>query len=144
MFFNDITIAGNLGQDPTISKNGDYATFSIAYSEYKKNEASKTGYDTKTDWFSVYVGGKIFEYFNKMNVKKGDNVYIRGKLRKKEYTDKENIKRTSYTIIADKFIKINKEGDKQGSNSNYNNNGVVRNSGDSEGAFIGESDVIPF
>ncbi|MDR0423095.1 MAG: single-stranded DNA-binding protein [Rickettsiales bacterium] len=106
MNFNSIQIAGHLGRNADVGKNGEYCTFSLAVTEWKKSD---NGFESTVDWFNVLVGGNTFKFSKAGELKKGDNVFVTGKLKTKEYTDREGVKKTSYTIIADKIIQINKK-----------------------------------
>jgi single-strand DNA-binding protein len=46
-------------------------------------------------------------------VKKGSQLYIEGRLRTREWTDKDNIKRYSTEIIADELKLLGRKGDAQ-------------------------------
>lgn len=93
--FNKITIVGYLGRDPELrhTPNGNtICNLSIATTE-------KRGDKESTTWFRVAVWGKQGEMCNEW-LAKGRQVYIEGRLRAEEYTDRDGNKRTSLEVNA--------------------------------------------
>jgi single-strand DNA-binding protein len=112
---NKVILIGNLGKDPEIQKfdNGvKKATFSLATSEtYKTKEGEKA---THTEWHNIVLWRGLAEVAENY-LKKGNSVYLEGKIRKREYEDKEGQKRFIYEIIGDAMTMIGgkKEGERQ-------------------------------
>src|SRR5690348_4035905 len=100
MSFNKIIIVGNLGRDPEMkytSQGQQVCEFSVATSE-KRNNAN--GEPTEeTTWFRVSAWGRLAEVAGKY-LSKGRQVYIEGRLRAREWTDKEGKARTSLEVFA--------------------------------------------
>lgn len=93
--FNKITIVGYLGRDPElrhIQSGNAVCSFSVATTE-------KKGSDSLTTWFRVAVWGKQGENCNEY-LKKGSQVYVEGRLRQEEYTDRDGNKRTTLEVSA--------------------------------------------
>jgi single-strand DNA-binding protein len=93
--FNKITIVGYLGRDPElrhIPSGNAVCNFSIATTEKRGNEESTT-------WFRVTVWGKQGENCNEY-LKKGSQVYVEGRLRQEEYTDRDGQKRYNLEVNA--------------------------------------------
>ena len=97
---NKVIIVGNLGGAPELryTPSGKaMARFSLA-----TNEAWLDGGGNRqehTDWHSVVVWTRQAEPCAQY-LAKGSQVYVEGKLRTHEYTDKEGIKRSSTEIVA--------------------------------------------
>ena len=94
--FNKITIVGHLGRDPEIkyTPNGDaVCTFSVATTEKKKDE------EAITTWFRVTTWKRQAEVANQY-LSKGKAVYVEGRLRANEYTDRDGNKRASLEVAC--------------------------------------------
>jgi len=98
--FNKITIVGYLGRDPELnysSQGTAYCKMSIATTEKRKDRAGET--QDLTTWFRVTVWGRQAELANEY-LAKGRQVYLEGRLRLEEYTDREGNERTSLEVSA--------------------------------------------
>ncbi len=95
MSFNKITVVGNLGKEVDLryTPQGDaVASFSVATNEKRKGE-------DVTTWFKVTLWRKMAENAAKY-LKKGSPVYIEGRLRIEEWTDKEGTNRYTLDVQA--------------------------------------------
>ena len=95
MSFKRITVVGNLGKDPDLKEtiNGvKVCTFSLATTE-------KTREGERTTWFRITLWREKAELASKF-LKKGNVVYVEGKLHTREYADTEGIPRTTLEISA--------------------------------------------
>lgn len=103
---NRIEIIGNLGQDAETkfpSDNFSVTNFSVATTHsYKKQGASD--WTNVTTWHNV-TGFNLGEFYQN-NLKKGAKVYVSGRLQKREYTDKEGIKRYAVEIVSEQIIPL--------------------------------------
>lgn len=91
---NQITIQGNIGNDPELkmAKDETLAVFSLAYTPWSKAKG-----EGETIWFRVtFWNTKADSVID--NLKKGDKVLIIGKLGVSQYTDKEGKDRVSLEI----------------------------------------------
>lgn len=101
---NRLTIIGRLGKDPEMryTPGGDPVTsFSVAVGN-KWVGRDGTPHDD-TEWFRVEAWGKLAEIIN-TNATKGAEVFVEGKFRSREYTDKEGVKRKDFVLRADTFL----------------------------------------
>jgi single-strand DNA-binding protein len=95
---NKVILLGNLGSDPEVrylESGTPVAKFNIATSERYKNRNGEMV--EQTEWHRIELWdnlAKIAEQY----LKKGNSVYVEGKIKTEEYTDKEGIQRRS-TII---------------------------------------------
>ncbi len=98
---NKVILLGHLGKDPEIrtTENGvKVATFSLATSEsYKNKEGQKID---QTEWHNIVIWRGLAEIAEKF-LKKGSQVYLEGKIRTRNWDDKEGIKRYTTEIIVD-------------------------------------------
>lgn len=97
---NQVRIAGNLGADPEgrTLQNGDLvANFSVAVTETWKDKSGER--KDKTEWVRVFAFGQPAEFVTTYG-KKGDNVYVEGKLESRSFEDKDGQKRTVTEVRA--------------------------------------------
>src|SRR5262245_31677792 len=100
MSFNKITIVGYLGRDPELRytpQGTALCKMSIATTEKRKNAQGEP--EEHTTWFRVTAWGRQAELANEY-LAKGRQVYIEGRLRLEEYTDREGQKRFSAEVSA--------------------------------------------
>lgn len=113
MSFNKIIIVGNLGRDPETRhtpQGNVVCNFSVATSERRKGADGQL--EETTTWFRVSVWGRQAELAQEY-LTKGRQVYIEGRLRLEEYTDREGNKRISPEVTATdiQFIGQRSEGE---------------------------------
>jgi single-strand DNA-binding protein len=100
MSFNKITIVGYLGRDPELRytpQGTAVCNMSVATTERRKNAAGQN--EEHTTWFRITVWGRQGEVANEY-LAKGRLVYIEGRLRLEEYTDREGYQRISPEVTA--------------------------------------------
>ena len=111
---NKVILIGNLGQDPEsrFTPQGTAVTsFSIATNESWKSQNG----DIKehTEWHRIEMFGKRAETANEY-MRKGNTVYIEGRLKTDEWEDKETgQKRRATKIQCDNFTMLGRRGDNQ-------------------------------
>jgi single-strand DNA-binding protein len=95
MSFNKITLVGNLGRDPELRytpQGSAVCSFSMATNEKRRDKSGE--FQNIATWFRVTLWGNQAEVASKY-LTKGKQVYIEGRLRMEEYTDREgNIQKT--------------------------------------------------
>jgi single-strand DNA-binding protein len=125
---NKIMLIGNLGRDPEMNytPSGVAVTkFSLAVSRtYKASSGEKRD---ETEWFNIVAWNKLAETCNTY-LRKGNKVYIEGRLTTRKYTDKNGVERTAIDVIANEMEMLTPKS--QGS------------SGSSEGFLGGGADEI--
>lgn len=101
MSVNKVILVGNVGRDPEIrhlDKDVTVANFPLATSEsYTAKNGEKV---TTTEWHNIVVWrglAKVVEQY----VKKGDRLYIEGRIRTRSWDDKDGNKRYTTEIYAD-------------------------------------------
>lgn len=100
MSFNKIIVVGNLGRDPELRytpQGTAVCDFSIATSEKKRDKSGEM--QDVTIWFKVTTWNKQAENASKY-LSKGKSVYIEGRLRTEEWTDRDGKTRFSLEINA--------------------------------------------
>ena len=100
---NRIMLIGNLGRDAETrftTSNISVTTFSLATTHGYKNKEGT--WQNETTWHNI-VSFSLSDYF-KDNLKKGKKIYVEGRLTKRDYVDKENVKRFAVEVVAEKII----------------------------------------
>lgn len=98
---NKVIILGNVGQDPEI-RQGNFivAALSIATTRKWRDKAGET--QSETEWHRVSAFGRLAEIISQY-VRKGDPIYIEGRLRTRKYEDKQGVERWGTEIIAEQL-----------------------------------------
>jgi len=98
MSFNRIIIIGNLGKDPELRytpQGTPVCSFSLATNERRKEKTGEQ--QDQTTWFRVTLWGKQAEAASQYLVK-GRPVYIEGRLRVEEWTDRDGKSRHTLEV----------------------------------------------
>ena len=103
MSLNRVTLLGNVGKDPDVrylDTGVCVAQFSLATTE--KGYATQDGkqYPDKTEWHDIVAWRGIAQIVEKY-VRKGDKLYIEGKLRHSSYEDSNGVKRFRTDVYVD-------------------------------------------
>jgi single-strand DNA-binding protein len=101
---NRVTLVGNVGEEPkSIEKDGEIlnTTFPFATSETFKDKNGEE--NTRTEWHRVKVWNKQASIV-KQYVKKGDPLFIEGKIHTDTYEGDDGKRRYSTEIICDTFV----------------------------------------
>ncbi len=109
--FNKIVIVGYLGRDPEIRYSPQgmaVCNFSIATTEKRKDRAGEP--QDVTTWFRVTSFGKQAETANQY-LAKGRQVFVEGRLRQEEYTDREGNRRQSLEVTATEIHFLSPRGE---------------------------------
>ena len=109
---NKVILIGNLGKDPDVRhlENGaTVANFPIATSENYKDR--KTGEKvSQTEWHNIVVWRGLADITERY-LKKGDKVYIEGKLRTRSWQDQDGNTKYTTEVVADNLTMLGKSPD---------------------------------
>ena len=97
---NKAILIGNCGKDPeirTTNAGKKVATFSLATSDNRKNDKGEKV--TTTMWHNIVAWSPLAEVMESY-VKKGQQLYIEGRINYRDYSDKDGNKRHVTEIIA--------------------------------------------
>jgi len=100
MSFNKVILVGNLGRDPELrytAQGTPVCSFSIATNERRKDRNGEV--QDQTTWFRITLWQKRAETASQY-LSKGMPVYIEGRLRVEEYTDRDGKQRHSLEVEA--------------------------------------------
>ena len=115
---NKVILVGNLGKDPEVRylEGGTaVANFSIATSESYKDKTSGER-KTNTEWHNIVVWRGLAEVAEKY-LKKGSQIYLEGKLRNRQWQDKDGGTRYTTEVVADNFQMLGKKEDNNTTNA---------------------------
>ena len=113
MSFNKLIIVGNLGRDPELKytpQGQEVCEFSVATSEKRKDSEGES--KEETTWFRVTFWGRQAQIASQY-LAKGRQVYVEGRLRAREWTDKEGRQRTSLEIFGTDLRLLGNRSDEQ-------------------------------
>ncbi|GAA4040411.1 single-stranded DNA-binding protein [Hymenobacter glaciei] len=100
---NKVILVGNLGKDPEVRhlEGGvSVAHFTLATNDYYKDKQGNRV--ERTEWHNISAWRGLADMADKF-LKKGQQVYIEGKLRTRQYQDKDQQTRYITEIIADEI-----------------------------------------
>jgi single-strand DNA-binding protein len=131
---NKIMLIGRLGKDAETrftTNNVSVTNYSLAtdYSYKGKNG----DWVNETTWHNV-VSFNLSDYF-KENLKKGRKFYVEGRLSKRDYTDKEGIKRYSTEVVSERLIPLEPTSESTSTDQETTN---------AEPASSNDNDDLPF
>ena len=111
---NKVTLIGNLGADPEVrsTNNGSrVATLSLATSRQWNSQAGER--QEKTEWHRVVCwnnkGSQLADLAEKF-MKKGDKIYVEGRIEYRTWEDREKQTRYTTEIIAREIILLSSRG----------------------------------
>ena len=97
---NKVILIGRLGADPEIRYTADgapVATFNIATTEAWRDKGSG-GWQEKTEWHRIVAWRNLADRAEQL--KKGNLVYIEGKIQSREFEGRDGNKRKIVEIVA--------------------------------------------
>jgi len=117
---NKVILIGHLGKEPEIKYlEGNIAklSFSLATSEiFKDKNGNKSEH---VEWHNLVFWRNLAENGNKI-LRKGMQIYVEGKLKTREWIDREGIKKNITEIIGETFVLLQKK-ELDNSNTNFFN-----------------------
>ena len=140
---NKVILVGNLGKDPEVRHlegGAVVANFPLATSEsYKDRSGNRVD---QTEWHSVVVWRGLAEVAEKY-LKKGNQVYVEGKIRTRSWDDKDGVKRYTTEIVADQMTMLGKK-DENNMGGGMTNNQSAPSASSSPANNMTEEDDLPF
>ena len=100
---NKVILVGNLGKDPEVRHldgGNSVANFTLATNEYYKDKQGARV--ERTEWHNISAWRGLAELAEKY-LKKGSQVYVEGKLRTRQYQDKDQQTRYITEVIAEEI-----------------------------------------
>ncbi len=134
---NKIMLIGNLGKDAETrftTNNLSVTNFTLATTNSYKGKDGNWVNDTT--WHNI-VSFNLSDYF-KDNLKKGKKFYIEGRLSKRDYTDKDGIKRYVTEVVSERIIPLDSAADSSASGSD------VSDTTSAPDVQVDENEDLPF
>lgn len=107
---NKVQLIGNLGSKPELSYVEDQAFISFRLATNRKYKNKQGEVQTETQWHTIRCWGKLAELANKY-LKKGQLVFIEGRIQSRSYKDEEGKDRFFTDIIASEFLMLDHKKD---------------------------------
>ena len=111
---NKVILVGNVGVDPevrTTESGVKVARVRLATTERIYNRQTNENTEL-TEWHTITLWRGLADVVDRY-VRKGSQLYIEGRLRTREWTDKDNIKRYTTEIMADEMKLLGRRSDAQ-------------------------------
>ena len=141
---NKVVLVGHLGGDPETrftASGAAVANFNLATNESWRDANSEI--QDKTEWHRCVMFGKSAELGGDL-LKKGQLVYVEGKLQTRNWEDKDGVKRYTTEVLCEMFTMLGRKMDNEGGAqqaasqaSNDSNNGSSDSNDD-------DDDDLPF
>ena len=111
---NKVVLVGHLGGDPETRytpSGAAVANFNMATNESWRDANGEL--QEKTEWHRCVMFGKSAELAGEL-LKKGQLVYLEGKLQTRNWEDKDGVKRYTTEIVCDIFTMLGRRMDNSG------------------------------
>lgn len=109
-YLNSVNLIGAVGNDPevrTLQGGAKVASFRLATTErFKDREGNR---QEQTEWHSIVSWNGKADFVEKY-VKKGANLFISGRLKTRQWVDKDGNKRYSTEVAAENIQMLDKRG----------------------------------
>lgn len=149
---NKVILIGNLGKDPEAKylASGDAVTnITIATTETWKDKSGEK--QERVEWHRVTFYRKLAEIAGQY-LKKGNSVYVEGRLQTRKWTDKSGVERYTTEIIADEMKMLGGKSGSTGSQpipenepAQHEPSKQAKNAANAKTpSFDEEDDMIPF
>jgi single-strand DNA-binding protein len=102
-------LIGNAGKDPeykTLQDGTPVAKLAIATTETYRLKNGET--QSRTDWHTIIAWRGLATFANQY-IHKGSLLYIEGKLRNRQYEDKDGQKKYVTEVVADQVVLLDKK-----------------------------------
>jgi single-strand DNA-binding protein len=136
-------LIGNLGGDAEhrfTTNNVSVTSFSLATTSSYRNKDGN--WVNETTWHNVVAYG-LSDFF-KDNLKKGRKFYVEGRLTKRDYTDKDGIKRYVTEVVADRYNGLIPLDARDSNESQNNTEGSQQSESQTETISTSPDDDLPF
>ena len=111
---NKVVLVGHLGGDPETRytpSGAAVANFNMATNESWRDANGEL--QDKTEWHRCVMFGKSAEMAGEL-LKKGQLVYLEGKLQTRNWEDKDGVKRYTTEVVCDMFTMLGRRMDNTG------------------------------
>lgn len=106
---NKVILVGNLGKDPevrTLENGVKKVSFPLATSEtYKDKDTGER--KTDTEWHNIVIWRGLADVAEKY-LRKGQQIYLEGKIKSRQYKDKEGNTRYITEVVTENFVMMSR------------------------------------
>jgi len=140
MSVNKVILIGNLGKDPevrTLENGVKKVSFPLATSEtYKDRDTGER--KTDTEWHNIVIWRGLADVAEKY-LRKGQQIYLEGKIKSRQYKDKEGNTRYITEVVTENFVMMSRgnEGPRTGGQETQGNDSF-------DGYSSNPTDDLPF
>ena len=116
MSLNKVQLIGNVGKDPEVrylDSGVAVATFPLATTDRAYTLANGTQVPERTEWHNIVLWRGLAETAEKY-VRKGDKLYVEGKIRSRSYDDQNGVKRYVVEIFGDNMEMLTPRSEQPG------------------------------
>lgn len=105
---NQVTLLGRAGQDPQLRGTEEHAVtiFPLATSFTLRSPEGE--YTQKTEWHRITIFRPVLRDIVSQNVKRGDKVFVTGRISYSQYKDSNEAVQRTASIIADDVIRVSR------------------------------------
>ena len=142
---NKVMLIGRLGKDPEVrytQEGTPVANFSLATSEFSTDKGGTR--QERTEWHNIVAWNKLAD-LAKRYLTKGRQVYVEGRLRTREWDDRDGNKRRTTEVVINQMVLLGSRG--EGGGETYAAPSAARPVSDSEAPAADveiTDDDIPF
>ena len=143
MSLNKVQLIGNVGKDPEVrylDSGVAVATFTLATTDRAYTLANGTRVPERTEWHNIVLWRGLAEVAEKY-VRKGDKLYIEGKIRSRSYDDQNGVKRYIVEIFGDNMEMLSQRAPQSAAPSSQT---VAQPTGTPQTQSDGDSEGLPF
>jgi len=144
---NKVMLIGNLGADPEMREMPDgtkMAKFSIATTEKYTNKQGEL--ISNTEWHNIVLWRRTAEVAEQY-LKKGDSVYIEGKMKTRSWEDENGVKKYATDVQGDTMTMLGSRRENNPNDMGYNppnNNTSSTEDNNSTNSAQNSVDDLPF
>lgn len=122
---NKVILIGNLGKDPeVISFDNGTKKMSVSLATTERFRDRDGNWQEQTEWHNLVSWGPLAQDIadKRRNYVKGDQMYIEGRIKSRQYVDGQNVTRHITEIVVDKMMSLggNRQQQQQNPNASYN------------------------
>tara|TARA_Y100000741_G_scaffold41553_1_gene28917 strand:+ start:141 stop:578 length:438 start_codon:yes stop_codon:yes gene_type:complete len=139
---NKVVLVGHLGGDPETrftASGAAVANFNLATNESWRDANSEI--QDKTEWHRCVMFGKSAELGGDL-LKKGQLVYVEGKLQTRNWEDKDGVKRYTTEVLCEMFTMLGRKMDNEGGAQQAPSQ--ASNDSSNSGSDSDDDDDLPF
>ena len=141
---NKVVLVGHLGGDPETrftASGAAVANFNLATNESWRDANSEI--QDKTEWHRCVMFGKSAELGGDL-LKKGQLVYVEGKLQTRNWEDKDGVKRYTTEVLCEMFTMLGRKMDNEGGASQEATSQANNDSSNGGSDNDDDDDDLPF